>query len=335
MKTKLLSALALLPVLAFAQYSNGGLSTGATASTGVAAPAGYEWSEVQRNTGNTTESNTNAGYTSTYNSATTSFFLADDFVVPAGQSWQVTSVEVFAYQTGYVGSTAPFNTLRFSIYNSDPSVAGATPVFGDDTTNRFASSANTMLYRIFNAQGGSAPGTTRTIWKMTGNAAVNLTPGTYWFKYQLQNATTASGGFSPGVTIPGTRGLPEFNGKQFNAITGAWTDLIDDGIPATAPDYPQAVPFIVNYSVLGTNEILQYDNRVVVYPNPVADVFHIQLPKESQRTATVVGVYDLSGKLVKTMKYAESYHVGDLPKGTYLLKIDDGKNVKTTKLVKK
>lgn len=339
MKTKLLSILAIVPFIAFGQqYSNGGLSTGTVSASGVNAPAGYTWSEAQANTGNTTESNTSGGSTSTHNSATASYFLADDFVIPAGQSWQISSIEVFAYQSGFVGSTSPFNTLRLQIFSSDPSVAGAVSVFGDATTNRFASSTDAMMYRIFNSTTpppGSTVGTTRKIWKTTGTANTTLASGTYWLKFQLQNVVMGNGGFTPAVTIPGTRGLPEFNGLQLNAITNVWTPLIDTGNPATAPDYPQDVPFIINYAVLGTNEVLQYDNRVVVYPNPVASEFKINLPKESQRAATTIEVYDMTGKLMKTLRYAEYYNVEDLTTGAYLLKINDGSVVKTAKLVKK
>ena len=43
-------------------YDNGGLATGATTESGVAAPAGSQWSEVQHNAGNLTEANTSAGF---------------------------------------------------------------------------------------------------------------------------------------------------------------------------------------------------------------------------------------------------------------------------------
>ncbi|UZT98531.1 hypothetical protein ODZ84_02880 [Chryseobacterium fluminis] len=73
-----------------------------------------------------------------------------------------------------------------NIYSSDPSVTGAVSVFGDDTTNRFASGADSNMYRIFNTQVpvGSTPGTTRKIWRITANTPVTLTSGTYWVKYQ-------------------------------------------------------------------------------------------------------------------------------------------------------
>ncbi|UZT98532.1 hypothetical protein ODZ84_02885 [Chryseobacterium fluminis] len=47
MKKTLLAAIGLIAHLTLAQtYNNGGLSTGATTKSGVAAPAGYTWSEV-------------------------------------------------------------------------------------------------------------------------------------------------------------------------------------------------------------------------------------------------------------------------------------------------
>lgn len=337
MKAKLFSLIAIIPALTLAQYNNGPLSTGPTANNGAAAPAGYTWSEVQANAGNTTEANTNAGYGAMNISASSNNFLADDFTVPAGEVWQISTIDVFAYQTGYAGTTSPFNSMTINIYNGDPSTAAAS-VFGDDTTNRFQSSTDGMMYRIFNStvpNTANPPGTTRKIWKITGNAPTTLTAGTYWMVFQLKNVVQTNGGFTPAVTITGTRGLPTFNGKQLNAVTNTWTDLIDAGSPATAPDYPMDVPFIITYAVLGTNETVQYDNRVVLYPNPARDSFSIELPKESKTKATVVEIYDMSGKLVKKMPMAESYNSADLQAGSYLVKINDGTNTKVTRLIKK
>ena len=42
-------------------YDNGGLATGAVSESGVAAPVGTQWSEVQHDTGNMTSSNTLSG----------------------------------------------------------------------------------------------------------------------------------------------------------------------------------------------------------------------------------------------------------------------------------
>lgn len=334
MNKNLLFATILLANFSIAQtYNNGGLSTGATANNGTAAPTGYTWSEVQNNTGNTTESNTNSGYSAMYISTTSNLFLADDFIVPAGSQWQISSIDFFAYQTGYTGTTNPFTTVRVNIYSSDPSVAGATSVFGDDTTNRYASGSDSNMYRIFNTTvpTATATTTTRKIWKIKANTVVTLNPGTYWIKYQLQNATVASGGFSPLVTIPGSRGLPTFNAKQFNT---SWVSLVDDGIPTTAPDVPVDIPFIITYTsaTLGTNEVMQYDNRIQVYPNPVKNIFKINNPGKLQINS--VEIMDATGRVVKVLKGSEEYNVSDLPKGNYILKILNNENPKITKLIK-
>lgn len=335
MKKNLLFVLAFSSILSFSQYNNGGLSTGATSNSGVSAPAGYTWSEAQNETGNTTESNTTGGYGCQKIGAATSNFCADDFTVPTGETWNVSSIEFFGYQTGYAGATSPFVGLTLNIFSSDPSVTGAVSVFGDDTTNRLTSSSDALMYRIFNSSvpsPGSATGTTRRIWKVSGNATTTLTAGTYWLKFQLDAGT--SGNFAPPVTIKGTRGLPTFNGKQYQSSTSTWANLIDGGNPSTAPDYPMDMPFVVNYTTLGTNEVLQYDNRLVVYPNPTRDFFRLQLPNESKSAKTVVTLYDMSGKEVKKFNYAESYDISKLSSGAYVIKVNDGQNIKVTKIFK-
>lgn len=316
-------------------YNNGGLSTGATSNSGVAAPAGYTWSEAQNNTGNTTESNSTAGSAGTYISVATSYFLADDFTIPEGTQWQITSIDVFAYQSGYTGTTCPFTAARVAIFSSDPSVTGAVSVFGDATTNRFASGTNSNMYRAFNSAVPSTsnpPGTTRIIWKVTANTPVTLGAGTYWIKYQLQNVIPANAGFFPPVTIPGNRGLPTFNAKQNDAILGTWTPLVDGGTPATAPDYTMDMAFIINATTLSTGEAVQFDNRIRVYPNPATDNFKISLPENIQIDG--LEIYDISGKLVRTMPVAAEYAISDLAKGNYMVKIKSDALTKMTRLVK-
>jgi len=338
MKKTLLIAAFMAANFSLAQtYNNGGLSTGATSKGGTAAPTGYTWSELQNNTGNATETNTSLGLAGTSSSVTSSYFLADDFTIPAGASWQISTIDFFAYQTNYAGTTAPFNTVRVNIYSSDPSVAGAASVFGDDTTNRFSAGVDSNIYRVGNSIVPTSviPVTNRKIWKITANTPVTLGAGTYWIKYQLQNVVMASAGFLPPVTIVGNRGLPSFNAKQFDSITGTWTPIVDAGNPASAPDYPLDMPFVITFTstTLGTQETVQYDNRIQVYPNPVRDSFRINNPDKIK--ISTVEVIDASGKLVRTLKGSEEYNASDLPKGNYILKIkNDGGHTKITKLIK-
>ena len=318
MKRNLLSLCILFGSLLNAQmYSNGNLSTGATATAAnTPAPIGYTWSELQL-------TNTSLGASGFVN-ATSDFRLADDFVVPATESWAISSVEVFAYQTG--STTMPFNQLTVRILNGPPSSLASTVVYGDLTTNvmNIPGTTDGLIYRTAN----TVTGTTRKIWKVKGNVTKNLTPGTYWLDYQV-HATNDGSAFLPLVTIVGVISPPGANAEQSNA--GVYGPLTDGG-SLTA----QAMPFVITYvaTSLGTSETRQLDTRVIVYPNPTVDSFKLQLPSESITSKTTVGVFDMSGKQVKNFKLSESYNVKDLPKGVYMIKINDGKNIKAIKLIK-
>jgi|GEM_PF-752542 len=229
-----------LPLL----YSNGGLATGTTTGSGVAVPtAGYQWSEVQADAGNTTESNTNAGFSCSV-TTTTIFRCADDFTIPVGETWTIEAVAAFAYQTGYAGVASPIVSGTLQIWDGPPNDPGSTILFGDTSTNRLLTSFEANLYRVFNTTTpppGSAPGTTRRIWEnvLAVSPTLSLPAGTYWVDFNT-TVTANAAHFTPAVTTPGTRGVPGANALQF---TGAgWVATIDTGNPATAPDVPQDFP---------------------------------------------------------------------------------------------
>jgi serine protease len=224
-------------------YSNGGLNPQSMSNSGVAAPAGFFWSEIQNDTGNTAESNTTAGSAVSQDS----FRLADDFVVPAGQTWDLEAVEFHAYQTNASAAATPFTGYTLQIWSGRPGDQGSTVVFGDTTTNRFATSTNSTYFRIFNSSvppPGSTPGTNRTIWRnrITIDPPLSLTQGTYWLDW-ASTVSNAGAHFQPAVTLPGARGAAGWNARQLTVATSTWADVIDTGNPATAPDIPQDFPF--------------------------------------------------------------------------------------------
>lgn len=226
-------------------YDNGGLDPQATSWSGVAAPAGAQWSEVQHIEPDRTLSNTSAGST-----VTGAFRLADNFTVPAGQSWSISQVVAYAYQTGSPPTPSPVTGATLRIWNGSPA-AGGTIIFGDTTTNRLATSTDSGLFRIFNTVApppGSAPGTTRKIWenRLDVSPAQVLGPGTYWVDFAITGAGTK---FAPTVTVHGQRGRPGDNGLQF--VSPSWVPALDTGNPATAPDVPQDFPFKLVGSIVG------------------------------------------------------------------------------------
>lgn len=297
--TQLLTA-ALLTAAATTQaqqlYSNGGFSTGATAKDGTAAPTGYTWSEVQNNTGTTTESNTLSGLSSLKSS---NFELADDFTVPAGRRWTISSVEVFGYQTGYTGTTSPFTAVYLRIWNGVPGATGATVVYGDLTTNLFSSSADALSYRIFNSlyPTAAAPGTTRRIWRVTATLStpVTLNPGTYWLDWQTTTSATTAHFMVP-VTVAGARTTPNANARQFGA-TSAWAAIIDDGNPTTAADVNLDMAFNIN----GTSVTSARNGRqelTALQVGPVPATSSVRMSYEALKQAAEVDVLDTQGRRV-------------------------------------
>lgn len=223
-------------------FNNGPLATGATTSSGVAAPAGFQWSEVAARTAEPGVSNTTAGF-SVVSAGTSNFRLADDFTVAAG-GWTVNTVRVFAYQTGSVAN--PFNGARLQIWNGRPGDVGSSVIFGDTTTNRMSATGDTNMYRVFNTTTpppGTAPGTTRLIRFLDLNVGgLNLAAGTYWIDWQ---ATVSAGtaAFAPSITIPGQGNRPGDNGRQWTGT--AWQDMLDTANPATGADLIQDLAFQV------------------------------------------------------------------------------------------
>jgi hypothetical protein len=163
------------------------------------------------------------------------FRMADDFTVPPG-GWYVNTATFFAYQTGST-TTSTFNHVNFRIWDGPPNVATSTVVFGDTTTNRFASTAFANIYRDSETTTCAAGGTTRPIMNIVGNAGVLLAPGTYWIDWQL-GGTLLSGPWQPPVTILGQPGKPGANALQFNPGPSVWNPVQDAGTGTPRQDLP-------------------------------------------------------------------------------------------------
>lgn len=88
----------------------------------------------------------------------------------------------------------------------------------------------------------------------------------------------------------------------------------------------------ITAGVLGTSEVSLAD-AVQVYPNPVKDDLYIQ--SDLMKSDAEVTVLDMSGRKVKsfTGKY-EKYDLSDLPKGNYLIQINNRKEIISKKIRK-
>lgn len=320
---------------AFAQpYINGGISTGATSKSGVAAPTGYTFSEIQNDAGVTTMANGTTGVGAQI-VGTTVNRVADDFTVPAGELWTLSKATFYAYQTNYTGTTSPFTEVRVRISNGDPSLGGATVVFGDLTTNRLLSTSDAMMYRIPNSIApapGTAPALNRKIWMIEADVNADLPAGTYWIEWTL--GAGAGGNFSPPSTIVDARTQPGYNAKQFQSATATWVTLVDAGNPPdTTPDVAVDMPFRIDYFLtLGTDDSA-LASKFSVFPNPVTNVLNIS----TVEAVDGAEIHDLMGRLVKKVagELATEINVSDLSAGSYILTIASGDNKISKQFLKK
>ncbi|MBI4917884.1 MAG: hypothetical protein HY825_18745 [Acidobacteria bacterium] len=148
--------------------------------------------------------------------------VADDFTVPAGETWTLDQVSFFEYQTGSTTGTSTFTAFNYQIWNGAPNGGGAV-IWGDTTTNRLASSAWSNIYRVLDT---TMADTTRPIMANVCTGWAVLPTGTYWIDWQAAGSL-ASGPWQPAITILGqtTTG----NALQYTTTAGAWAALTDVG----------------------------------------------------------------------------------------------------------
>lgn len=275
-------------------YDNGPLATGATSRSGVAAPAGTQWSEVQSNAGETASSNTSAGVGCQVIGAATNNRCADDFIIPVGETWTINSVAIFVYQTGFAGGTSPVVGANLRIWSGVPEAPGSTILFGDTTTNRLASSVNANLFRVFNTAvpaPGTAPGTTRIIWQnnLTVAPALVLTAGQYWVDFQSDTGAT-TGNFTPSNTVVNNRGGMHYNALQ-KVTGGSFIPALDAGNPAASADYGVDFPFKLSGSIAGS--IGPRRSRVIDFDGD--NKSDLSIARSANSTSQTTWIHNLSG----------------------------------------
>lgn len=222
-------------------YNNGSASTGPVASNGQLAPEGTTWSESHGGT---------MGWTSSATSSGNVFSLADDFTVAAGQTWNISSIDVFAYVYDVPLDTSPIRSVTLRIWSGTPGSADATLIWGDTTTNRLTSSS---FSGIFRAEQG-APQTERPIWiNQVNTEGLSLGAGTYWADWTTSFLPDLGRSYGVPVAVDGLDTKPGANAMQSLRLSGesttTWTPIVDSGVDAV-----QDLPFIVNGSIAAVPE---------------------------------------------------------------------------------
>jgi len=146
--------------------------------------------------------------------------VADDFVVPAGQTWTLDQVVFYEYQTGSTTGTSTFTATNYQIWNGAPNGGGAV-VWGDTTTNRLVSSAWSNIYRVLDT---ALTDTARPVMANICSGGAVLPAGTYWIDWQA-NGSLASGPWQPPISILGQT----TTGDALQYTSTGWASLIDTG----------------------------------------------------------------------------------------------------------
>ena len=167
-------------------------------------------------------------------------WAADDFTIPAGQTWNITGMTFYGYESPAVSTASTINDLRLRVFSGGAPNAGGVVIFGDTTTNRLSSTGFSNVYRDSETQTGNL---TRPIEANRANFVLNLGPGTYWVAFQMGGDINLNGPFTIPITINGqsTTG----NGLQFVGGTGTWIAAEDQGTVTQ-----QGFPFLIHGSVV-------------------------------------------------------------------------------------
>ena len=172
------------------------------------------------------------------NNGALSYWMGDDFVVPAGFKWKIDSIKFFTYQTGST-TTSTITGSKLAIFtgnNSNPDSTGSSFAAGDTVTSRLKSTYFTNIYRVTNT---ALTGNTRPIMAVVDTLSKELMPGTYWLAFNF-TGSLASGPWAPPRTILGQPATG--NSKQKQPGVG-WVNGVDGA-------NPQGIPFVIYGSAI-------------------------------------------------------------------------------------
>jgi len=156
--------------------------------------------------------------------------IADQFVVPSGETWDITKITVFGYQTGS-GTTSTITGAHLTVWDNPPD--SGTLVYGDQGTSVMTTTGWTNCYRVNN---GDTSNSDRPIMYAECELTdLSLGEGEYWLVVQL-DGSGSSGPWANPVTITGQ---PD-TGDSIQYTSGGWAPLAMGGTGA-----PIGLPFIL------------------------------------------------------------------------------------------
>ncbi len=141
--------------------------------------------------------------------------VLDDFTIPAGQTWEPKGITFYAY-------SQPFDTIAYvALWQNEP-VSGGNANFVATNILTYIPAIFTGVYRV---QSSLITSNNRPIYAYTiewpSNFPAQLTAGTYWLEWAIDNNNT--------VYIPPTNNVINPNAKIRGTATGIVENVIDQG----------------------------------------------------------------------------------------------------------
>jgi hypothetical protein len=262
------------------------------------------------------------------------FRVADDLIVPVGETWVIDTLVFFAYQTGS-GNTSTITEVNLNIWNGDPSDPGSVVVFSDGVTNLLIESNFVNAYRTGDFGSATCDPTTcnqRPIMRNSLEIGTTLTAGTYWLDWQT-GGSGASGPWVPPVNL-GAGITTTGNAKQFDPAALVWNDLFDGALLSD----PQGLPYLAIGSVITGVEELNSNNSVSVFPNPMSESTTVTINETVAGASYSMKVYDILGNVVKSVESINEktfvMERGSLSTGVYFYEVNrESTVIKNGKLI--
>ncbi len=222
--------------------------------------------------------------------------MADEFVVPDGQTWQVESASIYT-----IVSDNP-DLLQFmgiQIWDGPPNVQGSSVIWGDIDKNVLLENSFSGVYRGNDIQPRIIQ---QPITKTIGAVSAVLVPGTYWIDFSIDTSQFESPPTVIPVNILGEPGKPDANAVWRRQ--GSWSPLID-----------------LNLDLGSVPQDIAFEFKGTILPASITDAV---VPAGARnRDAGWVNFYGFGSSESNIRRYQQIYDERDLADlvGTYLTSV--------------
>ncbi|MBN2893199.1 MAG: T9SS type A sorting domain-containing protein [Bacteroidales bacterium] len=206
---------------------------------------------------------------------------ADDFTVPEGQTWTISGLGFYNWQTES-DTVSTIDYLDFRIFDGLPSETSSQILVDYYDQNKLSGSKWSGIYRNYdNDMLNIDRPVMFTVASLNDDEIITLEAGDYWIDWS-SGGSMLSGPWVPFISILGET----TTGNAMHLGYEGWVDWTDDGTSTQ-----QGMPFMFyGQTQLSISEV---ENQTLIYPNPNNGIFTI-----STETCADVFIYDITGKKI-------------------------------------